>query len=255
MQHSETLGELGIALTAAQSEFSAVPKDSVNPFFKSKYAALPEVVKSATPILTRHGLSIAQFIGYSEGQDTLTTVLLHCSGEYIAETMRLHLVKNDPQGQGSAVTYARRYSYMSVLGLVADEDDDGNAASSNIAASKPAFREAQETARAAASRPAPAPATGDKIQVSPTVLATLQYAETVNQRSGEPNGMLSDIVKRAAKWPITPKQLNAAIGAAKRVFAANNEDFDEVERNIAHTNSQIENVFGSVDYLPGEEPF
>jgi hypothetical protein len=137
--HSPELNELAAALSAAQAEFGAIPKDSTNPFFKSKYAGLPKVVEVAAPILTRHGLSIAQFIGMDEAGDTLTTWLLHKSGQFICESMRLHLTKDDAQGQGSATTYARRYSYMAVLGLVADEDDDGNQASrqrSNGAASR-----------------------------------------------------------------------------------------------------------------------
>ena len=124
--HSEQLNELAAALCAAQGEFGAVPKESQNPFFKSTYAALPDVVKHATPILTKHGLAISQFM--SPG-DTLTTYLLHQSGQFICYTAELHLVKDDPQAQGSAVTYARRYAYMAALGLVADNDDDGNAAS------------------------------------------------------------------------------------------------------------------------------
>jgi hypothetical protein len=122
---------LALALVKAQAEFSAVPKDSVNPFFKSTYAALPDVVKTATPVLAKHGLAVSQFISQDEsGHDALITYLIHQSGQYICHTARLMLVKDDPQAQGSAVTYLRRYSYMSVLGLVADVDDDGNAASS-----------------------------------------------------------------------------------------------------------------------------
>lgn len=127
---SEQLDQLATALSAAQAEFSAVPKDKANPFFKSSYADLATVVKTATPVLTKNGLSISQFITNTEsGNDALVTYLLHTSGQFIAHTMTLHLPKTDPQGQGSAVTYARRYSFMSVLGLVADVDDDGNAAS------------------------------------------------------------------------------------------------------------------------------
>ncbi len=126
--HSEDIKDLAVTLVAAQAEFSAVPKGSTNPFFKSKYAALPDVVATAGPVLAKHGLAVSQFISED---DSLTTYLLHVSGQFISHTMTLHLVKNDPQAQGSAVTYARRYSYMSCLGLVADEDDDGNKASQN----------------------------------------------------------------------------------------------------------------------------
>jgi hypothetical protein len=128
-EYSTELAELAKALAAAQAEFTAIPKDSANPFFQSKYAGLPKVVEVASPVLSKHGLSVSQFIGHDDQGDTLTTWLLHQSGQFIRDTMRLRPVKNDPQSQGSATTYARRYSYMSVLGLVADDDDDGNQAS------------------------------------------------------------------------------------------------------------------------------
>ena len=127
--NSSEINELAAALVAAQSEFSAVPKGSVNPFFKSKYAALPEVVATAGPVLAKHGLAISQHITYDDaGNDCLMTYLLHKSGQYLAYSMKLHIVKGDPQSQLSAVTYARRGSYMACLGLVADVDDDGNLA-------------------------------------------------------------------------------------------------------------------------------
>lgn len=130
MMQSETINELAAALSKAQGEFTAIPKGETNPFFKSKYAGLPDVVRVAGPVLATNGLSISQFIMADElGLEVLRTYLLHSSGQFIHHDMKLHLGKLDSQGQGSAVTYARRYSYMSVLGLVADEDDDGNKAS------------------------------------------------------------------------------------------------------------------------------
>lgn len=134
---SSRLDELAAALSAAQGEFESVSKGAENPFFKSKYAALPHVVKAAAPILAKHGLSVMQFPGHDGERDTLTTIVLHKSGQHVGSSMLLKLGKNDAQGQGSALTYARRYSYMAALGLVADEDDDGNAAS------RPASRPAE----------------------------------------------------------------------------------------------------------------
>ena len=129
--------KLAQALVKAQGEFSAIPKTETNPFFKSKYADLATVVATASPILTKNGLAVTQEIGFTiVGEtvyDTLTTTLIHESGEQRSDTMILKLSKQDAQGQGSATTYARRYSYMAVLGLVADEDDDGNKASTHTA--------------------------------------------------------------------------------------------------------------------------
>jgi len=144
---SDQINELATALVKAQAEFGAVPKGSINPFFKSKYASLPDVVAHATPVLTKHGLAVSQFIS---NDDTLTTYLLHTSGQFIAHTMSLHLVKDDPQAQGSAVTYARRYAYLSACGLVADEDDDANATRGK-AVSRPAISSDHEALKKALS--------------------------------------------------------------------------------------------------------
>lgn len=129
MNHSDQLDQIAAALAAFQGEVRAIPKGDTNPFFKSKYAGLPDVVATASPLATKHGLAVVQSMGFDGVHDTLTTMVLHTSGQWIADTMRLHLTKEDSQGHGSATTYARRYGYMSILGLVADDDDDGNAAS------------------------------------------------------------------------------------------------------------------------------
>ncbi|AER26097.1 ERF family DNA pairing protein [Mycobacterium phage Diminimus] len=125
--------DLAEALVAAQAEFGAVAKDTANPFFKSKYADLPAVKAEAQPVLAKHGLAVTQHPGYvvidGKVHDTLTTKVVHKSGQADESTMILRPVKADPQAQGSAITYAKRYAFMAVLGLVADEDDDGNAAS------------------------------------------------------------------------------------------------------------------------------
>lgn len=178
MRMSESINELAAALVAAQGEFSAVPKGSVNPFFKSNYAALPEVVATAGPVLSKHGLAISQFIG----DDTLTTFLLHSSGQFISQDMKLHLVKNDPQAQGSAVTYARRYSFMSVLGLVADVDDDGNAAT--------------QASQAQANRPASSPSGfGDRV------------AKAAGKPSASSNGNMATEKMTRMIWAICHKTL------------------------------------------------
>ena len=129
MIRSEALDALSVALSEAQGEFEAVSKTAANPFFKSRYAALPDVVKAATPILAKHGLAVWQAGDTDETGEVLWTVVLHKSGQYLGSAARLLPVKGDPQAQGSAITYQRRYQYMSALGLVADDDDDGNAAS------------------------------------------------------------------------------------------------------------------------------
>jgi hypothetical protein len=117
--------KLSKALSEFQSEVGNVAKDGVNPFFKSKYASLENVITTVKPLLAKHGLSYSQF---PDG-DGLTTILLHESGQHLQATANLHFKDQTPQGQGSAITYMRRYALSSILGIATEDDDDGNAAS------------------------------------------------------------------------------------------------------------------------------
>jgi hypothetical protein len=129
MPNSEQIDLLSKALVGAQGEFTAVPRGSENPFFHSSYADLATVVQAASPVLAKHGLAVSQFPSREDGAPVLVTYLLHESGQYISHSMPLTPTKSDPQAVGSAITYARRYAFSAVLGLVTEADDDGNAAS------------------------------------------------------------------------------------------------------------------------------
>lgn len=121
--------ELATALAKAQAEIKTALKDSKNPHFKSSYADLTSVWDACRQALTANGLSVIQKTDFSEGEVWLETILLHASGEQIAGRYPLRPQQQTPQGFGSALTYARRYSLAAMVGVVADEDDDGNAAS------------------------------------------------------------------------------------------------------------------------------
>lgn len=130
---SEGINELATALAKAQGEMTHAKKDADNPFFKSKYADLPAVIDAARPHLAKHGLSVSQFTDIDEqSRVILISQLNHSSGQWQRSVYPLNPVKNDPQGLGSAFTYARRYTYCGLTGIAATgEDDDGNAASGN----------------------------------------------------------------------------------------------------------------------------
>lgn len=124
------------ALAAVQAEMPTLPKDATNPHFRSKFTPLDTIVETTTPILTSHGLAWSARPSYDDaGNPTLRYTLAHgASGQREDGEMLLLLSKTDPQGQGAAITYARRYAISAVLNIVADEDVDGE----NIApASKP----------------------------------------------------------------------------------------------------------------------
>lgn len=127
------------ALAAAQTEMGPALKDSTNPAFKSKYADLASVMAACMPALNKHGIAVIQPICDEEGKRYVKTILAHESGDQLECRVELILAKNDMQGYGSAVTYARRYGLMSMAGI-APEDDDGNAAAkaAPVIDSKPA---------------------------------------------------------------------------------------------------------------------
>lgn len=130
MDQSEQLNELAGALAKAQGAIAPASKDKVNPAFRSKYADLSSVWEACRKALTDNGLSVIQLpVNHEPGYAALRTMLLHTSGQFISTTVSARLVKDDAQGLGSALTYLRRYSLAALVGVVADEDDDGNAAS------------------------------------------------------------------------------------------------------------------------------
>lgn len=111
-------------LLAAQKEMPALQKSAINPHFKNRFVPLDELIQTVLPILNKHNFVLLQQPALHEGQPCLQYQLLHASGESVGCMMPLLCDKNDPQSQGSAITYARRYSLMSLLGLTADVDDD-----------------------------------------------------------------------------------------------------------------------------------
>ena len=139
MNKSDSIKELATALNKAQSEMSGAKKGAKNPFFKSKYADLEEVINCAKVPLSDNGLSISQFPVSEDGKAGVNTILMHLSGEFMESTLLLACTKQDPQAYGSAITYARRYAYQSVLGIPS-EDDDGNNAS-RATAPKPTYQQ------------------------------------------------------------------------------------------------------------------
>jgi hypothetical protein len=120
---------IAAALVKAQRGFSPALKSSTNPHFKTKYADLSACVEAVIDSLNANGIMLMQPCHETESGVTVETLFLHDSGEMMsAGKLHVPAAKQDPQGYGSALTYARRYSLMAACGI-APEDDDGNAAS------------------------------------------------------------------------------------------------------------------------------
>lgn len=131
-QMSESIASLAASLAKAQGELQAASMNADNPFFKSKYADLGSVWDACRSALSTNGLSIIQNPSVSENGDRvdLTTILAHSSGEWISSTVSAYVGNNQKlshaQAIGSIITYLRRYSLASMVGVYADEDTDGN---------------------------------------------------------------------------------------------------------------------------------
>ena len=130
MTKSESITHLAAALAKAQAEMPVAVFDATNPFLKSKYASLGSVIQASRPILAKHKLSLVQFPISDATSIGVESILTHESGEFVAERILIPLTeekgKSKVQSAGSTLTYLRRYSWASILGMYSDEDSDGS---------------------------------------------------------------------------------------------------------------------------------
>ncbi|HCW17343.1 MAG TPA: hypothetical protein DHL02_05155 [Achromobacter sp.] len=179
MQHSESMKAIAPALLAAQKATEFAKKDATNPHFKNKYADLPAVIEAVKPALNAAGIVYIQTASPSDDNRLhLATMLMHESGEWISDTLVMPLPKQDPQGYGSAMTYARRYALAAITGVYQD-DDDGNAASG------PATRSTQAQNDAA-------PDESQATEADAMIVAQMNAAATVPDLVKLMNGLAAD---------------------------------------------------------------
>ena len=133
---SDSIKDIGTALAKAQAVLTGAVKDSVNPHFKNRYADLASCWDACRKALTSNGIAVVQMpekdaVGYY-----VETLLTHSSGEWIASKCYISLQKDDCQGLGSAITYARRYGLSAMVGICPEDDDAEGATRSTTAAAR-----------------------------------------------------------------------------------------------------------------------
>jgi hypothetical protein len=131
MKRSTEIGQFSTALMKFQKSTPRVAKDKTAKVptkaggsYEYKYADLSTIWDSIRGIMADNELSVVQSPTSQTGEQALTTLIIHSSGEWVEDTMKLTIVQDSPQGQGSAITYARRYMLCAMLGIVADDDTD-----------------------------------------------------------------------------------------------------------------------------------
>lgn len=124
IEMSENINELATALAKAQARIKGAVRRGNNPEFQASYADLPAIWAACREPLARNGLSVTQFPGAVTGNFmSMTTMLMHTSGQWIRQPLSIPLSRLDAQEYGAAVTYARRYALAAVVGVCPEDDD------------------------------------------------------------------------------------------------------------------------------------
>ena len=210
MDKSESIKEIAGALSKAQAEMPSVKFNSTNPFLKSKYADLGAVIDTSKAILATHGLSVSQLVESQDKKIGVTTILMHNSGEWLESTCWLELAdergKSNAQVAGSIVTYLRRYSLASILGMYADEDGDGNKQDKQPEKKQP-FVQKQQPANQPKSLVQEAVELGGTVKNTLTVETAESY-DWESMTTGELAGRLNEYTKRLKANPKDEDTLN-----------------------------------------------
>jgi len=208
MIKSESIVEISKALAKFQEEVKQPLKDADNPFFKSKYVPLENVVEAISNCGPKNGLSFVQWPKNDEtGRVGVATLLMHTSGEFIEfDAVFMKADKETPQGAGALITYLKRYSLSAIYGITSDADDDGNTSSGNGNKNEPAKR-----------RTNPEPVTSE--QVGNIKVKAMEFAKARNQEVDAVYKVLeiSDITKlNKTQASAALKQLDAWLSSVNK---------------------------------------
>jgi len=188
---SDNINELAAALAKAQAEMGSVHKDAANPYFKSSYATLANVWEAVKPSLTQNGLALVQMPGSDEHGYFVQTQIMHSSGQWLRSTTRMKPAKEDPQGIGSLISYARRYALQAMV-MACPDDDDGEAAMGRPQGKAP-------------SKPSNAPT---KPVETPKAPAKTDTAESKESPANEQQGgkKVNELLMALAEQEVTPQE-------------------------------------------------
>ena len=208
--------EIASALVKAQKAFGPALKTSTNPHFRNKYAALDACIEAVIDALNDNGIMLMQQTHLCEDGVIVETIFIHESGETMSGG-KLHVpaAKHDPQGYGSALTYAKRYSLQSACGI-APEDDDGNKASNSV----------QQKQAAPAPKPAPKPEAPAKAPVSVEGKDNEWQLKVTAEPDGD-HGEWSQLVIDATALQITQAKSDVDVLA---IFKTNRNIYEEVKK-------------------------
>lgn len=211
------------ALVKAQKEFGPALKTSTNPHYRNKYADLSACVEAVIDGLNNNGIYLMQLNEERDGGVCVQTVFIHESGEQLsAGSLFVPAAKQDPQGYGSALTYARRYSLMAACGI-APEDDDANSA--KAAAARPAVAPAPKAA------PTPKPAVQAEQPAAPVTPPKMEGKDGQWQLkvSAEPDTPWEDWLKTVVDLTVFALETTQTKAEVMNIFRTNRIIFDRIQ--------------------------
>ncbi|WP_302175527.1 ERF family protein [Limosilactobacillus ingluviei] len=214
---SETIGELTKGLAKFHSQLKQPKLNSENPFFHKNYLDLTGLQSAVDEAMKGTGLSYIQLVAGSNGQPTVRTVILHESGEFISsDTLQLRPDKTNPQGQGSAITYAKRYQLGAMFGISGEADDDGEAATNHQAQNR-TYQQRQQSARQAAPRQQRQQAASQPPQPSP------EEQQQIDGLKTEYKNVLNGLVKQGAQKKEINNEVNNRLKRSIKDFTKKDE--------------------------------
>lgn len=180
---SQEITELAEAMIQVQQTLSPALKDAENTFTNSRYATLHSIMNTCRDALLEYGIWLTQYpVSVEANQLGLVTKIVHAeTGQWQASLLTMPLPKNDPQGYGSAMTYARRYGLSALIGIVTENDDDGDLASHQSEPCNSAFSSQNHGTNSAATQAKSLP------QGSAPSMANLPRLDGVQYRKGTAN--------------------------------------------------------------------
>lgn len=214
---SETIGELTKGLAKFHSQLKQPKLNSENPFFHKNYLDLTGLQSAVDEAMKGTGLSYIQLVAGSNGQPTVRTVILHESGEFISsDTLQLRPDKTNPQGQGSAITYAKRYQLGAMFGISGEADDDGEAATNHQPQNR-TYQQRQQSARQAAPRQQRQQAASQPPQPSP------EEQQQIDGLKTEYRNVLNGLVKQGAQKKEINNEVNNRLKRSIKDFTKKDE--------------------------------
>ena len=222
--------EIASALVKAQKEFGPALKTSSNPHFRSRYADLSACVEAVIDALNNNGIYLMQLNEERENGICVQTIFIHESGEQISSgSLFVPAAKHDPQGFGSALTYARRYSLMAACGI-APEDDDANAASKPVVAPKPAPKPVE-----APPPPSPPPAPPKKVEG--------KSGEWQLKVSAQPETSFDDWLVVVVESTVTALDMASSKNDVMNIWRTNANIYKLVEQQDAEAYAELTSTF------------